>query len=537
MIRYNTTIALFEGYVNGAWSAFASGSGVTSIATGTGLTGGPITSTGTISIADTAVTAGTYGSSTQVGTFTVNAQGQLTSASNVSISASSIGAVTSVSGTGTVNGITLTGTVTSTGSLTLGGTLGGIGNSQLTNSSVTIGTTAIALGATSLTLGGLTSVTVTQDPTSALQLATKQYVDTIATTGIDYHEPVFVESPSTAGNLTATYNQPGGAGDGVGATLTNASTQVALTIDGVLMTVGKRVLIYNQTNAVQNGVYTVTTVGSGSTNWVLTRATDADTFGINDSQALDQGSTFFVTSGVTGAGETYTCTTSGVIVFGTTPINFVQISSAQIYSAGTGLTLTGTTFSITNTAVTAGSYGSATQVATFTVNAQGQLTLAGNTTVTPAVGSITGLGTGVATALAVNTGSAGAFAVMGSAASFTTISATGQISSTSAGSASTGAGQVYLNGATSNRIDWNTNGTGAPAFTTRSDGTKVVLYPAISGSTVDYALGISAATMWSSIPEFSDSFKFKWYGATTEVASLNGLGAFTAIGGISGGTF
>jgi len=72
-----------------------------------------------------------------------------------------VGTVTSVGGTGTVNGITLTGTVTSSGNLTLGGTLGGIGNSQLTNSAVTVGTTAISLGASSTTLAGLTSVTST----------------------------------------------------------------------------------------------------------------------------------------------------------------------------------------------------------------------------------------------------------------------------------------------------------------------------------------------------------------------------------------
>ena len=59
------------------------------------------------------------------------------------------GTVTSVSGTGTVNGLTLTGTVTTSGSLTLGGTLSGIPNSALTNSSITIGGTAIALGASS----------------------------------------------------------------------------------------------------------------------------------------------------------------------------------------------------------------------------------------------------------------------------------------------------------------------------------------------------------------------------------------------------
>lgn len=278
---------------------------------------------------------------------------------------------------------TLTGTQTFTNKSISGSTntLTNIGNAALTNSSVTVGTTAIALGASSLTLGGLTSVAVTQDPVSALQLATKQYVDTIAVTSVHYHSPVYVESPDTAGNLNATYNQPGGSGVGVGATLTNAGTQAALTIDGVLMTVGKRVLIYNQTSAFQNGVYTVTTVGTASTNWVLTRATDADTYSPISSTGLGGGDAFFVQAGVTGAGETYVCSNTGTITFGTTNITFVQVSSAPVYSAGTGLTLTGTTFSITNTAVTAGSYGLAASVPTIAINAQGQITSAVNTAI------------------------------------------------------------------------------------------------------------------------------------------------------------
>jgi hypothetical protein len=241
----------------------------------------------------------------------------------------------------------------------------------------------------------LTAGTVSTTPASGTDIANKSYVDTVAAAGIHYHTPVFVESPNTAGNLNALYNQPGGAGVGVGATLTNNGTKAALVIDGVLMTVGKRVLIYNQTSAFQNGVYTVTTVGTpdpGGTNWVLTRATDADTYAPSSPNSLGQGDAFFVTNGDTGAGEGYVCTTVGVITFGVTAITFTQFSVSQVYSAGTGLNLSpSTTFNISNTGVTASTYGSGSQVPVFAVNAQGQLTSVTNTAISISAAAVSGL--------------------------------------------------------------------------------------------------------------------------------------------------
>jgi hypothetical protein len=259
-----------------------------------------------------------------------------------------------------------------------------IPNAALSNSSVTIGSTSVALGATSTTLAGLTSVTLTQDPTLALQAATKQYVDTQVSSGIHFHQPVRVEAPT---NLNATYAN-GTAG--VGATLTNAGTQAALVLDGVTLSVADRVLIHQQTTQTQNGIYVVTTVGSGATNWVLTRSSDADTYAAASATALGEGSAVFVQQGTVGAGTTYVCNTSGTITFGTTNITFAEISSAQIYSAGTGLTLPGTQFSLTTpVATTLGGTG----LTTFTA-ANRALFSSGTTTLTTGTLPVAAGGTG-----------------------------------------------------------------------------------------------------------------------------------------------
>lgn len=240
---------------------------------------------------------------------------------------------------------TLAGTQTFTNKSISGSTntLTNIANASLTNSSVTVGTTAIALGASSLTLGGLTSVAVTQDPVSALQLATKQYVDAVAQ-GLD---PKASCVAATTANITLSGTQ---------------------TIDGIALIAGDRCLVKDQTLSQNNGIYLVATGA-----W--TRATDMDTW------AEVPGAFTFIEQGTTLADTGWVCTSNAGGTLGTTPITWVQFAGVGSYTAGTGLTLTGTTFSITNTAVTAAAYGSASSVGTFTVNAQGQLTLAGSTSI------------------------------------------------------------------------------------------------------------------------------------------------------------
>jgi hypothetical protein len=341
-----------------------------------------------------------------------------------------------------------------------------------------------------ITTANITAGTVSTTPTSANDLVNKTYVDTLVASGIHFHQPVRVESPT---NLNATYNN-GTAG--VGATLTNAGTQAALVIDGVTVSVADRVLVYQQTTQTQNGIYVVTDVGSGSTNWILTRSSDADTYVINSAAGLSEGSTVFVQQGATGAGETYTCNTTGVITFGTTNITFAQISSAQIYSAGTGLTLSGTQFSITNTG-TAGTYGSASSVPVITTNAQGQVT--GVTPTAIAIsgaavsGNISGQAGSVANALTAGTFLTAAGTFDGSAARTFAVDATdantaskvvardasgnfsaGTITATLSGSATSATTATNLAGGAANQIAYQT-GSGTTGFATAPSASNQVL--------------------------------------------------------------
>lgn len=169
-------------------------------------------------------------------------------------------------------------------------------------------------------------------PTASTDAATKGYVDSVAE-GLHIHASVVA---ATTANLNATYDN---GTSGVGATLTNAGANAALTLDGVSLSVNNRVLIKNQTAGAQNGIYTVTTVGDGSTAWVLTRATD-----FNTSAEIQGGDFVFVTGGTTWDNTGWVQTSTGVTI-GTTAIVFDQFSGAGTYTASNGVQLVGSNFS------------------------------------------------------------------------------------------------------------------------------------------------------------------------------------------------
>ena len=273
-----------------------------------------------------------------------------------------VGLTTHVSGTlpvanGGTGATTLTGYVYGNGTSAFTAALT-IPNAGLTNSSLTIGSTNIALGATSATLAGLTTVTLTQDPVSALQASTKQYVDNQVATVSNQTFHTASAAASTA-NLTATYNN-GTAG--VGATLTNSGVQAAFVIDGYTASLSDRILIKDQTTGAQNGIYTVTTLGTILTNWVLTRATDFNATGSGPNY-IETGASTFVTSGTVNASTGWVLTTTGTITVGTTNLTFAQTSSSSSVTVTSPLLKTGSVISLQTVPTTLGGTGLATLTA------------------------------------------------------------------------------------------------------------------------------------------------------------------------------
>ena len=245
----------------------------------------------------------------------------------------------------------------------------GIANDKLANPTTTLGSSTLTLGQTETDLAGLTSLVIDDitidgqsfTTTSANKninisphgtgsiivpsgyedragfqtqsLANKAYVDQVAQ-GLDTKPSCRL---ATIADLSATYNN---GTLGVGATLT-ASSNGALSIDSVTPSVADRILVKDQTDASENGIYVVTTIGDGSTAFVLTRATPED-----QPSELTGGSFVFVEEGTIGSNNGYTFTHTGAPTFGTTDLDVSQFSGAGQITAGAALSKDGNTIDV-----------------------------------------------------------------------------------------------------------------------------------------------------------------------------------------------
>ena len=179
------------------------------------------------------------------------------------------------------------------------------------NNTVLTGTGGAPAFASSFTVGNIILNAFPGVPTSE-NVATVGYVNDIAS-GFTFIAPVRV---ATIADLGAVLYNNGTAG--VGATLTNNGVQAALNIDGVALNMSDRVLVKNESTPTYNGVYSVTTVGSGATNWVLTRTTDYD---MAPGQ-IKPGNLVPVTAGTVNVDSIW-LQTDTVATIGTDPIDFV----------------------------------------------------------------------------------------------------------------------------------------------------------------------------------------------------------------------
>lgn len=231
------------------------------------------------------------------------------------------------------------------------------------------------------------ALTLAADPVNDLDAATKQYVDA-ATAGLNVHDSV---KAATTANVT------------LASDLENGDT-----LDGVTLATGNRILVKNQNTKSENGVYVVNASGAP------TRASD-----YNSSGEVDAGDFIFVEAGSIN-GKTGWVQVNTISTVGNDDIEFTQFSGAGTYSAGTGLALSGNTFSInTNTTVDVSTSQTLTNKTISGANNTLTVRLANDVTGTLPVANggtgITSFGTGVGTALGVNVGSSGAFVTNGGA--------------------------------------------------------------------------------------------------------------------------
>lgn len=225
-------------------------------------------------------------------------------------------------------------------------------------------------GGTTFNITDITGTnTVVTSTTHGLSVGDEIWLYSTAGNGLSTNTPYFVYATPTGTSLqlTASWNGPlltgltnasglsyaTRANSGVGAYL-ESSANATLPIAGV--TTGDRVLVYQQSTGYWNGVYTVTSLGSGASKWKLTRATDANYYSPADTNGLSEGDYFFVESN----SEAYVLTTPGLIIIGYTNITYTLFSSVPVYTGTSPIDVTGTVISLNTVPATSGGTGTAT---------------------------------------------------------------------------------------------------------------------------------------------------------------------------------
>jgi len=369
---------------------------------------------------------------------------------------------------------------------------------NITNS--TINSTTI--GATTPSSAAFTTATVSTAPVSGNDVVNKTYLDYFAA-GLSWKQPVLC---GTTANITLTGLQ---------------------TLDGVTVVAGDRVLVKNQSTASQNGIYL-----ASATAW--SRAPDADTWNELISAIT------FIETGSTQSGSAWYCTAQPGGTIGTTAINWSNFSVATTYTAGTGLTLAGNQFSITNTGVSAAAYGSASKTLTATVNAQGQLTVLAASDIAIANTQVSGLGTmstQAASSVAITGGS-----INGTTIGGTTAAAVNATTFTGAGTGLTGTAtslSIGGNAATATSATTATNiaggATGSIPYQTAS-GTTTLLAAGTDGFVLKLASGVPtwAAGASGSVTSVAQSFTGGLISVSGSPITSSGTLALT-VAGTSGG--